>query len=85
VINVTLKPQECNGTYKFDSQVYMTRGFQSEFGDLAPAVVFTTMAKIKERVNEGIADYFQVAECNEISFWVIDDVSHITFLLKSEY
>jgi hypothetical protein len=84
-MKVILKDQECVGDYQFNSQIYMTRGFQSQFGELAMVVVLETMSLIKERASTVGADYLQVAFCNDTKFWIIDDVDHITFLLPSEY
>ena len=83
--NVILKPQECTGNYLFDGQMYMTAGFQSEFGEDAPIVIMETMHLIYKRRDTVGADYLQTAEYNGIKFWVIDDVTHITFLLPSDY
>lgn len=84
-MKVILKDQECTGNYKFEATAYMTRGFQSEFGESSVLVVAKTLALIKERALSIGADYLQVAFCNGTKFWIIDDVTHITFLLPSEY
>ena len=89
-MNIKLLPQECNGTYKFNGQIVYTRGIESEFGDLVFKLVADTMQLLKPLINENKADYLQVviAELEngrKIKVWVIDDVSHITFLLPSEY
>ena len=86
-MRVQLLPQESPCNARFDSPVYMTCGFQTEFGDLAPVIVQNTLHKIRnERVqSEAGADYLQVCNAGIIRYWVIDDESHITFLLPSEY
>ncbi len=89
-MNIKLLPQECEGTYKFNGQIVYTRGIESEFGDLVFKLVADTMQLLKPLINENKADYLQVviAELNDgrkIKVWIIDDVSHITFLLPSEY
>ena len=89
-MKIELLPQECNGTYKFNGQIVYTRGIESEFGDLVFKLVADTMQLLKPLINENKADYLQVviAELEngrKIKGWVIDDVSHITFLLPSEY
>ena len=80
-----LLPQEANGKYQFDGQTVMTRDFQNTFDEDYLFIVIETMKLIRKRVNAGIADYFQVVECNGTRFWVIDDVDHITFLLPENY
>jgi len=89
-MKIELLPQECEGTYKFNGQIVYTRGIESEFGDLVFKLVADTMQLPKPLINENKADYLQVviAELNDgrkIKVWIIDDVSHITFLLPSEY
>ena len=84
-MKILLKEQEVQGEYLFTGQVYMTKGFQESFGEDALFVVLHTMALIKERVDLGIADYLQVAFADEVIFWVIDDVDHITFLMPQDY
>lgn len=81
-MNIILKEQECEGTSKFDSDMYMTKGFMNTFGDNFVEVIFKTMDLIKKRPN---TDYFQVATCDGITYWIIDDIDHITFLLPDEY
>ncbi len=88
-MKITLKEQECEGNYKFNGQIFYTRGIESMFGENVFLIIFQTMSQIKQLVEEGIADYFQVAtvEHNGISkdIWCIDDIDHITFLLPQEY
>ena len=86
-INIQLLPQESPCNARFDSPVYMTCGFQSEFGGLSPVIVQNTLHKIKnERVeSDSGADYLQVCTSNNIRYWVIDSESYVTFLLPHEY
>ena len=89
MIKVTLKEQECKGTYKFDGQILYTKGMEEVFGDNVAEVIFKTMLLIYKLIKQNIADYFQVAyaekDGEKIKFYVIDDIDHITFLLPSEY
>lgn len=90
MVKVTLKEQECTGTYKFNGQIVYTRGMAAEFGDGIAEVIFKAMTPILKLVNRNIADYFQVAYAEKadgkrIKFYIIDDIDHITFLLPSEY
>ena len=85
--SLTLKPQEQEGTYQFNSQLFATNGFISEFGEEAHMLAFVAVNRIINeivKVQSG-ADYLQVFEYNGRRFWIIDDVSHITVLLPSEY
>ena len=84
---LTLKPQEQENTYQFNSQLYITRGFESEFGDIAHVLASLAVSRIVNEIVKikGGADYLQVFECNGKRFWAIDDVDHITILLPSEY
>ena len=89
-MKIELLPQECEGPYKFNGQIVYTRGIESEFGDLVFKLIFDSMQLLKHLINENKADYLQVviAELEngrKIKVWIIDDVSHITFLLPSEY
>lgn len=84
---IELLPQERPCRARFDTPIYMTTGFSSEFGGLALLIVQLTMYKIQaERVSssEG-ADYFQSATFYGGKFWIIDDQSHVTFLMPHEY
>ena len=40
---------------------------------------------IHELALDGGADYFQVLTYNGIKYWVIDDVSVVTFLMPEDY
>ena len=84
---LTLKPQEQENTYQFNSQLYITRGFESEFGDIAHVLASLAVSRIVNEIVKikGGADYLQVFECNDKRFWAIDDVDHVTILLPSEY
>ena len=89
-MKIELLPQECEGTYQFNGQIVYTRGIENEFGDLVFKLVADTMSLLTPLINENKADYLQVviAELEngrKIKVWIIDDVSHITFLLPSEY
>jgi hypothetical protein len=82
-----LHPQECGGTYQFSSPLYMTQGFQAEFGSSAPLIALAALHRIQQeriRSPDG-ADYLQVLECNGTRFWEIGDVDHVTVLLPEYY
>lgn len=89
-MKITLKKQEQTGTYKFNGQIYYTRGIAAEFEDMTFKMIAETLQLIKKLVDTNTADYFQVAIADmengkKIKVYIIDDVTHITFLLPSEY
>ena len=89
-MKITLKKQEQTSTYKFNSQIYYTRGIDAEFGDMTFKMIAETLQLIKQLVDTNTADYFQVAIADmengkKIKVYIIDDITHITFLLPSEY
>lgn len=89
-MKISLQKQKQSGTYKFNSQIYYTRGIEAEFGDMTFKLIAETLKLIKELASTNTADYFQVAIANmedgrKIKIYIIDDVTHITFLFPSEY
>ena len=90
MVKITLKEQECTGTYKFNGQILYTKGIEAEFGNLVFKLIADTFKLLKPLLDANTADYLQVVEVERkngdmITVWVIDDVTHITFLLPSEY
>lgn len=84
--NIKLLPQEQIGSSSFNGQLVMTIGFREAFGDIAPVVAIRTLLMIlQERVMKTGADYLQVCQYKGTTFWVIDDITHITYLLPEEY
>ena len=89
-MKISLQKQEQIGTYKFSGQIYYTKGIEAEFGDMTFKMIAETLQLIKKLVITNKADYFQVViadmkDGRKIKIYVIDDVTHITFLLPSEY
>ncbi len=89
-MKVTLKEQEQQGNNRFNGQVYFTRGIEETFGIWTFKLIAETFNLIRPLIDSNIADYFQVVEVEmengeKVTVWVIDDVTHITFLLPSEY
>ncbi|MDJ0305106.1 hypothetical protein [Dehalobacter sp.] len=82
-----LLPQECKGSYRFNSPLYVTRGFQEHFKEDTFLLAMTAIQWVgEERVrSKNGADYLQVFEANGERFWLIDDVDHVTALLPEEY
>jgi hypothetical protein len=87
ISKLVLLDQECGGSSKFSSKLFMTNGFLNEFGPVAAALALAALMRvIKERVNSSIgADYLQVFEFNGLRFWLIDNETYITALLPEEY
>lgn len=87
---VIYNEQEQRGKYKFTGiESYMTAGFKATFGDEAELIAFTAVALILENHPDD-ADYFQTfkyvyPDDKEIRFGIINDISHYTVLLPSEY
>ena len=87
VLKIKILPQEVGGTYKFNAQVYLSRGFKAAYKDDFEFVVISSLNLIyKNRVQtiEG-ADYLQSFNYRGMRYWCIDDIDHITFLLPEEY
>ena len=84
-MEIILKPQEESTNSQFDGQLVVTRNFINTFANKAYIIAIQAVLKIKEeRVPSG-ADYLQVCEHNSQTFWVIDDIDHITVLMPEDY
>ena len=87
---VVINPQEQEGNYCWtDIPSYKTQGFSHRFGEDAPLIAFTAVALILENYPNN-ADYFQTfyyefPDGEKVKFWIINDVTHYTALLPSEY
>lgn len=87
---VQLLPQEQTGEYQFSGQIVMTANFNNTFDGHIFTVVLEAMELIHDRIGSEGADWFQVAKYvkddgSSIKFWITDDVSHVTFLLPSDW
>ena len=82
-LDIKLLPQEQSTNAKFNSKVYMTAGFQEKFKN-HPDICIKILKEIWKRTEKG-ADYLQVAEINQQKVFVIDDTTHVTFLLPEDY
>lgn len=80
---IKLLPQEKEGNYKFDAKFVATRAAVEKFG--AAVIVACHMMLLKEVKRKGGLDYLQVFEVDGERLWFIDDVSHVTALLPSDY
>lgn len=77
------KPQEVKGDYRFDGSAYMTPGVRDA---LAPEELLLIVSDLAQFAAGGEADYLQVFESSDGRvLWCIDDRTHWTMLLPSEY
>jgi hypothetical protein len=86
-MKIILKPQEESTNSKFNGQLVATSNFNNIFGNMSYLLAIKAVLKIQqERVpTEEGADYFQVCEYNGTTFWVIDDIDHVTVLMPEDY
>ena len=80
---IRLLPQEKEGNCKFDAKFIATRAAVEKFGEAV--IVACHMMLLKEVKRKGGLDYLQVFEVDGERLWFIDDVSHVTALLPSDY
>ena len=80
---IKLLPQEKEGSYKFNGRFVATRAAIEKFGEaVIIAAHITLLTEVKRR---GGMDYLQVFDIDGERLWFIDDVSHVTCLLPSDY
>lgn len=80
---IKLLPQEKEGTYQFSGKFVSTRAAIEKFGE---AVIVAAHIMLKKEVKrKGGLDYLQVFDIDDGKLWFIDDVSHVTCLLPSDY
>ena len=80
---IKLLPQEKEGNYKFNGQFVSTSAAITKFGNAV--IVACHILLQKEVKKKGGLDYLQVFEIDGNRLWFIDDVSHVTALLPSDY
>ena len=80
---IKLLQQEKEGTYHFDSQFVATPAAINKFGN-AVIIAAHIMLRKEVKLRNGL-DYLQVFEIDGEKLWFIDDVSHVTCLLPSDY
>ena len=84
-MEINIKPQEENSNSKFDGRLVATSNFLNTFGNDAFILATQALGIIQtQRVPNG-ADYLQVCEYKGTTFWLIDDVDHITVLMPEDY
>jgi hypothetical protein len=80
---IKLLPQEKEGTYLFNSQFVATSAAVDKFGN---AIIVAAHIMLQKAVKQrGGLDYLQVFDIDGERLWFIDDVSHVTCLLPSDY
>ncbi len=81
--NVKLLPQEREGLYQFSGRFVATRAAIDKFGE---AVIVAAHIMLQKQVKQkGGLDYLQVFDIDGEKLWFIDDCSHVTCLLPSDY
>ena len=80
---IKLLPQEKEGRYQFKGKFVATRNAINKFGEAVIVAAHITL--LKEVKRKGGLDYLQVFDIDGEKLWFIDDVSHVTCLLPSDY
>ena len=80
---IKLLPQEKEGSYQFNRRFVSTRAAIEKFGEAV--IVAAHIMLLKEVKQKGGLDYLQVFEVDGERLRFIDDVSHVTCLLPSDY
>lgn len=80
---IQLLPQEKEGGYQFKGKFVATRAAIEKFGEAV--IVAAHITVLKEVKRKGGLDYLQVFEIDGEKLWFIDDVTHVTCLLPSDY
>ncbi len=80
---IRLLPQEKEGNYQFNGRFVATRNAVSKFG--GPVIIAAHLMLLKQVEQKGGLDYLQVFDIDGERLWFIDDVSHVTALLPSDY
>jgi hypothetical protein len=81
--NIKLLPQEKEGQYQFSGSFVSTRAALDKFGQAV--IIAAHIMLLKEVKRKGGLDYLQVLEVDGERLWFIDDVTHVTCLLPSDY
>jgi hypothetical protein len=80
---IKLLPQEKEGSYQFNGNFVATRAAIEKFGEAV--IIATHIMLMKEVRSKGGLDYLQVFEIDDEKLWFIDDITHVTALLPSDY
>ena len=81
----TRKPQEVEGNHRFSSRMVMTRAFEATVSPDERNALIACLRRAVEH-HDGL-DYLQVFHTDEDErvVWCIDDGTHVTWLLPSDY
>ena len=80
---IKLLPQEREGLYQFDGKFVSTTAAIGKFGE---AVIIAAHILLQKQVKKkGGLDYLQIFDIDGDKLWFIDDCSHVTCLLPSDY
>lgn len=80
----TRKPQEVEGSHRFNSRTVITRAAQAAITS-AELLHLSTMLRQAITESDGL-DYLQVFECDDGRvIWCIDDGDYVTWLLPEDY
>ena len=80
---IKLLPQEKEGDNQFSGRFVSTRAALDKFGQAV--IIAAHIMLLKEVKRKGGLDYLQVLEVDGEKRWFIDDISHVTCLLPSDY
>ena len=80
---IKLLSQEKEGMYQFDGFFVSTPAAVEKFGEAVIIAAHITL--LKEVKRKGGLDYLQVFDIDGEKLWFIDDCSHVTCLLPSDY
>ena len=80
---IKLLPQKAEGSCQFNGQFVATKNATDKFGKAV--IVACHLMLLKEVKRKSGLDYLQVFEVDGEKLWFIDDVSHVTCLLPSDY
>ena len=81
--NMKLLPQKKEGSCSFSSRFVATRAAIDKFGEAVIVAAHITL--LKEVNRKGGLDYLQIFDIGGEKLWFIDDVTHVTCLLPSDY
>ena len=80
---IKLLPQEQPGQYQFSGPFVATPAATEKFGEAV--IIAAHLTLLKEAKQKGGLDYLQVFDIDGEKLWFIDDCSHVTCLLPSDY
>ena len=90
VEDIRLLDQECSGDCSFAGPLYCTSALLEKLGNQCYSIILEALSLVHERVATLGADYLQVfllscGNLNDEKMYLVDDISHVTALLASDY